>query len=71
MFDGRTPVCVSLIGSKLGLLSCLSEGLNHVFRGVIICLIIPCRWGEGGAREREIFFQRDGRPVGILGTVHG
>ena len=53
MSDGRTPVCVSLIGSKLGLLSGLSGGLNHVFRGVIICLTITCRWG--GAREREIF----------------
>ena len=45
MSDGRTPVCVSLIGSKLGLLSGLSGGLNHVFRGVIICLIITWRWG--------------------------
>ena len=53
MSDGRTPVCVSLIGSKLGLLSGLSGGLNHVFRGVIICLIITCRWG--GARVSEKF----------------
>ena len=52
MSDGRTPVCVSLIGSKLGLLSDLSGGLNHVFRGVIICLIITWRWGGGRVNEK-------------------